>query len=499
MDAPASSTARSSASEHGRHILRVESNLLGFPFFALSTKGLSRRKYLQVTGTKYLPGGERRDFSLTVSRSATRYYPGPLARKIHYALTDLLQDRAAGASDQLASPVSFTWRNLHERMEVAYHGATSIQRAKDALFDTVGATIFTDSAFMQRSGESRAAMPTRETGYHLYDRCVFINDPLPAGGASDKNAVWLADWYLANLNALMTAPIDYGRWLRMNHASPLASRLYEFLVVKFRRDIPFLQINYPYFVSFLPATAHPYRALAMRQLAEPFQLARQHDVLADVEWGESVDGQLQLKLFPGPAVVDRGGATREMPAEEFDRLTVFEGENDESAESELVRRYHSLRFDRSGHRPTTAELAYARELLATYNDTLLQRLLPRVADAMRDHFPSGKLLVAARPYVEEVIAGAQQAETRRQAESELAKKSEQHDREAAVAKQARHAEEAKLRAVWSKLDRGKQERLYQSAIDNANSEFQRTRLARRKDLSRPPREVLLEIDRSQAA
>ncbi|TWT48954.1 hypothetical protein [Botrimarina hoheduenensis] len=503
MNAPASSPSSApatlSAGEHGRHILRVESNLLGFPFFALSTKGLARRKYLQVTGTKYLPGGERRDFSLTVSRSATRYYPGPLARKIHYALTDILQDRAAGAGDLLTSPVAFSWRNLHERMEVAYHGATSIQRAKDALFDTVGATVFTDSAFMQRSGDSRAAMPTRETGYHLYDRCVFINDPLATGGVSDKNAVWLADWYLANLNALMTAPIDYHRWLRMNHASPLASRLYEFLLVKFRRDIPFLQINYPYFVSFLPATAHPYRAQAMRQLEEPFRVAREHDVLADVAWGKSVDGQLQLKLWPGRAVTERASAGRETQAEDFDRLTVFEGANDESGESELVRRYHALRFDRSAHRPAAAELGYARELLATYNDKLLHRVLPRVADAMRERFPDGRLLGAARPYFEEVLSAAQRSESRRQVEAEAAQANEQHDEAAEAAKRARRVEEAKLRALWAGLDRNEQERLYRLAIEHANSEFQRTRLSRRRDLRRPPREVLLEIDRRGAA
>lgn len=473
----------------------MESNLLGFPFFALQTKGLARRKFIQVTGSKYLPDGGRRDFSLTVSRSSTRFYPGPLARKIHYALSDLLQDRSLGVdSERLESPAVFTWRNLHERMEVSYHGSTSIQRAKDAIFDTVGATVFTDYAFMQRSGDDRAAMPARETGYHLYDKCVFINDPLPGGGTADKNAVYLADWYLGNLNAFMTAPIDYGRWLRLNHESPLASRLYEFFMVKFRRDIPYLQINYPYFVSFLPAKAHAYRADAMRQLEEPFRVAREHGVLADVEWTKSRDGQLQLKLWAGDAITQRDLPPNDAADEnDFDRLTVFEGENDESPESELVRRYHSLRFDRSNHKPTTAELSYAKELLTTYNPALLGRLLPKLADTVRSEFAAGKLFNAARPYLEETLAHQQRHEQRREAEAIAdADLREQLDR-VEQQKRERQAKLAKSRAVWDQLDRTEQQRCYDQAIENANSEFLRVRLSRRRDLKNPPKEVLAQV------
>lgn len=239
-DHQAAQAPKSSEPTVARQMLRMESILLGFPFFALHTKGLANRKFIQVTGSKYLPDGNRRDFSLTVSRNAQRFYPGPLARKIHYALNDILQDRKAGLDPaRLENPAVFTWRNLHERMEIAYHGATSMRRAKDALFDTTGAAIFTDYAFMHRVDDSRRTMPSRETGYHLYEKSIFINDPLPGGVISDKNAVYLADWYLANLNAFMTAPIDYGRWLRLNHESPLASRIYEFAMVKFQRDIPF--------------------------------------------------------------------------------------------------------------------------------------------------------------------------------------------------------------------------------------------------------------------
>src|SRR2546430_2647076 len=80
--------------------------------------------------------------------------------------------------------------------------------------------------FARRSG---VPLPSVERGYHLYEDYAFVNDPAGEGRATDANAVWLADWYLGNLNALFSAPLDYGLWQRLDGRSPIASRLYEYL------------------------------------------------------------------------------------------------------------------------------------------------------------------------------------------------------------------------------------------------------------------------------
>lgn len=150
-------------------------------------------------------------------------------------------------------------------------------------------------------------------------------------------------------------------------------------------------------------------------------------MLADVAWSISRDGQIQLKLRPSVAIRKAASPADDNLGDDFDRLTVFEGQNDEKPESELVRRFHALRFDRSQHRATSAELSYARELLATYNPALINRLLPRIADAVREGFPDGKLINAARPYVEQFISDQQTQEARR--ESEAAAFSQQNNAE----------------------------------------------------------------------
>ena len=50
---------------------------------------------------------------------------------------------------------------------------------------------------------------------------------------ADTNAVGLSQWYLDNLNALYSGPLDYNLWRSLNARSPIASRLYEFLFFKF--------------------------------------------------------------------------------------------------------------------------------------------------------------------------------------------------------------------------------------------------------------------------
>ena len=209
-----------------RSIIQVETNLLRFPFFSLHTKGLRSIDFKEVRGTR-VENGQTHEFVFRVSRNTAHLYPGPLSRKAHFALLSLL--RAQGFP--FRNPIAFTWRQLAREMNVAYSGSTTISRLKDALYSTLGTMI--KSSYALKHGPSRESLPTRERGYSLYTECLFTNDERADGTVADQNYVSLADWYLANLNALYAAPIEYALWNRLNDASPLASRLYEFLLFSF--------------------------------------------------------------------------------------------------------------------------------------------------------------------------------------------------------------------------------------------------------------------------
>ncbi len=86
----------------------------------------------------------------------------------------------------------------------------------------------------------------------LYDEVEFFGVERPDGSVADSNAVWFSHWYLDNLNALYSAPLDHALWSSLNERSPVASRLYEFLFFKFYGGHDLLRFNYPTLVKFIP-------------------------------------------------------------------------------------------------------------------------------------------------------------------------------------------------------------------------------------------------------
>src|ERR1700681_1373857 len=106
-----------------------------------------------------------------------------------------------------------------------------------------------------------------------------LNDTWPDGSIADRNYVWFSDWYLANLNSFYTAPIDYHLWRALNERSPIASRLYEFLLFNFAGRHPQLTINYAKLAQFLPIRVERYLSDARRQLDEAMELLQQNLVI----------------------------------------------------------------------------------------------------------------------------------------------------------------------------------------------------------------------------
>src|SRR6201999_2865676 len=95
-------------------------------------------------------------------------------------------------------------------------------------------------------------LPAAESGYHLYSSYAFKNETRTDGTVMDQNAVWFAAWYLDNLNGLFPAPLDYPLWPSLAQASPIPSRLYEFLFLNFHTGLPALTFNYASLARMLP-------------------------------------------------------------------------------------------------------------------------------------------------------------------------------------------------------------------------------------------------------
>ncbi|MCH7727030.1 MAG: hypothetical protein IH991_11180 [Planctomycetes bacterium] len=478
IDSTATQPPPVSAVQRGRRtaadIIQVEANLLGLPFFALAKKDRLHRQAIEVIGTRTKEDGTSESFRLRVSRNTDHGFPGVLSRRVHFGFLDIL----AGQPRPIQNPITWTWRGLHQRMGVTYGGRDSIARMKEAIHDTASAYIKTNCALMAKSGDDKAPLPDRETGYHLYDKVVFVNDVLPDGSVADRNAVWFSDWYLANLNAFYSGPLNRSLWRELEAERPTASRLYEILQYKCCKDIPVLKINYATLAPLIPVRIESAFTKAQEQLNPAFEALGKRHVVRRIEWTVGKSGNTLLHIYPGPALKRNFFAASQVTATprtvlDFDSVHVCEVFDRQTREQKLVSRYHALRFGRSRYQPAACELKVAREKIEAHGESLLNRVLPKVTKRMEEEFPKGKYFNAASKFIDQAVEAHQQdqqARARRHADDKRAIADEKR------VEQKKRKLRKRATKLWATFSPSVQERLWNETIDSAPSDFDRTQL-----------------------
>ena len=84
------------------------------------------------------------------------------------------------------------------------------------------------------------------------------------------------------------SPSNRSRFL--DKRSPIASRLYEWLLLNFYSGTPQLRINYETLAQFLPVRPARYLSPTKKQLDPAFRLLATVDALRDVTWTPSKTG-----------------------------------------------------------------------------------------------------------------------------------------------------------------------------------------------------------------
>ncbi len=229
-------------------IVRMEANFLQFPFFSLDTHDLKSHTGVTCTATRFICS-ERHEVTVRISRNSDCSFPGPLSRRIHFALLSKMQQEQG--FPPFRNPIKWSWYDLAKRLGLKSCSGRSIQQMKEAIEATHGALIRTRYS-LQHSEQQTNPLRKQSSAWHLYERYVFIDDTLPDGQIADTNHLWLSDWYLANLNSQYCGPINYELWQFLNNESRIASRLYEYLTWNFSKRIPVFRISYQKLAQFLP-------------------------------------------------------------------------------------------------------------------------------------------------------------------------------------------------------------------------------------------------------
>lgn len=438
--------------------VKAEANFLRFPLFALHTKNLKTLDGIECRG-KLNRKGQPQSYLLRITRNTASLYPGPLARKIHFALLNIATEHGF----PIQNPITWTWRDLCRRMNISYGGQTTVRQLKRAIRSIHGIVIHTEQAIVSRpAGEP---LPALERGYHLYSDYAFVHDPQADGQAADANAVWFADWFLNNLNSLHSAPLDYSLWQSLERRSPIASRLYEYLLLSFHAGSPVLRINYPYLAQLLPVYPEPYLSQARKKMQPALDQLREANILADASWNQSKDGILQLHFLPG-SVLDSPirGLMNGIPAKDApdDSLLVRELRSTRSPEWFLVAGFYRSWTGQAFSKPAENELRLAKELIDKYGNTKLQDAMPLLLKTLKEKWPEAKRFAAIEHYIPEAIDHLERQKRRSENASEDQRRQVEERKGAGEA----NLKQAALKPLWDSLAATEREEIRSRVLKN---------------------------------
>ena len=380
-------------------IVRAETNFLRFPLFALGTKNLKRIDFREYRGTRKIEAksGQQQKVAFTyrVSRNTDQQYPGPLARKIHFALLSMMQRQP----HPFQNPVKFKWRELAREMGISFSGG-KVKRMKDAIKSIHGALIHSEHAIVD--GETRNSV-RRERGLHLYSQYIFQSETLPNGETADRNYVYFADWYLNNLNAFYSVRLDYELWQRLEQQSRIASRLYEYVTFLFGKD-DIRRIGYRKLARCLPVEEHKRDSHALKQFDMPLKLLVKEGIISSFTWKRGVDDLLlelrRSKKVPANTVTDC--------LSEDETITSKTEQVSQTAPSkkllqDFYRRW--LKIEKPILREKDKQLA--AELVEIYGYETLNGVLRKVISTLKVSFPEARSFTAAQRIFEQLASKAQ--------------------------------------------------------------------------------------------
>lgn len=442
-------------------LIKVEANLLRLPLFALETKRLRTLDGIECRG-KLTRDGAVHEFVFRASRNTATPYPGPLSRSAHLAFLSLMTEQGF----PLQNPVTWSWRDLCRRMGISCSGRT-VLRLKAAIRSTKGLMISSQYALFSK--DTGKWIRTQEQDLNLYDEVRFIADELPDGKIVDTNSLWLSEWYLANLNALFTAPLDYELWRRLDERSPIASRLYEYLLLNFHSGVPVLRINYTKLAQFLPIKPERYASHARRQLDPALGILTAAGVIEAAAWADSKDGLAQLHFHRGRSLTAAGAQDlvpgRLVAEEDFaGAVEVRELRNPKPPEWLIVTDFYRLWSGQENQRPTKSELGQARELIERHGQTKARSLVQFAIKKMRKVWPAAKTFGSVVRYLDEAAAEYEreqgQLEAERQEQAGRRREREEQQRQ----QDERERFEAAWKPLWDALPAAEREEIRRSVV-----------------------------------
>ncbi len=276
-------------------IINSEVNLLVFPFFALSTKGL-KNKTKTVYQEIIKKGDQKVNILWKVSSNSEYGYPGPFDRKVYQTISEILSE-ILKEEGEIKNPIPLgSLYNLCKRMNMENYGGMEYKKIKEAFIKIKTTSIESKGTFYSKDKKQWI-----EDIFSLYDRVIFKGEKIFDNEIADNNYLFLGSWYLQNLNSFYIKPIDYNYLQSLK--SKIASRLYEILGVKFyglrNKRENFICYRYSKLCQLLPVIPHEYISLAKQQLDPGNNELRDTGFISKYDWSENGKKDWLIYYWPG--------------------------------------------------------------------------------------------------------------------------------------------------------------------------------------------------------
>jgi len=275
-------------------IINSEVNLLVFPFFSLSTKGL-KNKTTTVYQETIKKGNQEINILWKVSSNSEYGYPGPFDRNVQQAISEILSE-ILKKEGEIKNPIPLgSLYNLCKRMNINYSGA-EYRKIKEAFKRIKTTSIESKGTFYSKDNNQWV-----EDIFSLYDRVIFKGEKVSDNEIADDNYLFLGSWYLQNLNSFYIKPIDYNYLQSLK--SKIASRLYEILGVKFyglrNKRENFICYKYSKLCQLLPVTPHEQISLAKQQINPGNNELKNTGFISKFDWSENGNKDWLIYYWPG--------------------------------------------------------------------------------------------------------------------------------------------------------------------------------------------------------
>jgi hypothetical protein len=279
--------------------IRSEVNFLTLPFFALSDADVRRR-----TETEYKDvvqrDGQKLEIQWNVAAHQKYGYPSPFDRKVHRAIEHII----SGMKPPIQNPIPLgSLASLAKLigLRVSKRGAAPgwfYDQIQEAILRIRHTAIESKGTFYHKDEKK-----WMRDSFSLYERAIFIGEKLPNGEIADTNYLYLGSWYLDNINARYTKPLDYTYYRTLHR--PISARLYELLGVKFYGN-PLIRYRYSNLCQLLPATRYQYLSKAKEKLEPAHQELIATKFLANVQWEQVKDDphDWYVTYYPGTRAIE---------------------------------------------------------------------------------------------------------------------------------------------------------------------------------------------------